>query len=133
METIFKVGDKVFDINFGWGKVTDVNPGDNYPIYVKFKRAKRCWYTNKGEYLLDSPPTLSFTEYKLNGFSQERPIDYNEWKGKWCAFWGDNYSIGFTISRYGGYAYGMHYSATPVSYDNARLLTEEEIKNFGLD
>lgn len=28
METIFKVGDKVFDISFGWGEVEEIQKGN---------------------------------------------------------------------------------------------------------
>lgn len=34
MESIFKVGDKVYDIMFGWGEVTSISTDDIY-IYIR--------------------------------------------------------------------------------------------------
>lgn len=81
---IFKVEDKVFDLKYGWGFVYDAR----CPIIVRFSE-----YTVS--YAKKDLKTLSFTEYTLQGFSQERPIalpkvgelclvrDYNNeyWRG----------------------------------------------------
>lgn len=78
MESNFKKGDKVFDILFGWGEVIEIEDGDfKYLLQVKFKE-ESVYYTLDGKYLEDAPRTLSFTEYTLNGFSQERLIDLPE-------------------------------------------------------
>jgi hypothetical protein len=73
METIFKKGDKVFCYMFGgWGEVIE-EYGAN-AIHCSFS-AGNVYLTKEGRYLhLNSiPPILSFTEYTLEGFSQERP------------------------------------------------------------
>ena len=78
MKTIFKVGDKVFDILNGWGEVTDDDYAGNYPILVRFKDLTLS-YTNDGKYnIFDNIKTLSLTEYTLEGVSQERPVTFEK-------------------------------------------------------
>ena len=85
-ETVFKVGDRVYCLLFGWGKVKcSLDPTSNdYPVEVIFKDTDGDdtfkSYTHDGCYYTGyhTKPTLSFTEYKLDGFSQERPIELPE-------------------------------------------------------
>lgn len=70
METNFKAGDRVYDVVWGWGIVTVTNRG----VEVKFDSGIYQSYKKDGRYSEDSKPTLSFTEYTLQGFSQKRPI-----------------------------------------------------------
>ena len=72
METIFKEGDKVFDIQYGWGIVKRIDFDANYPIFCRFDNDKQC-YSIDGKIISGAIPTLSFAEYTLEGFSQERP------------------------------------------------------------
>jgi len=72
METNFKIGDRVFCILSGWGTITGVNIGE-YPFSVEFDTNQYYTYSKDGCLNRHSPPTLSFTEYTLEGFSQERP------------------------------------------------------------
>lgn len=74
MKEIFKVEDKVFDFKYGWGFVYDAR----CPIIVRFSE-----YTVS--YAKKDLKTLSFTEYTLQGFSQERPIMLPE-VGELCLF-----------------------------------------------
>jgi len=60
---MFKVGDKVFHYKQGWGIVTD---------YTQF--LMRVEFTKSAQFLEKDDKLLSFTEYTLQGFSQERPI-----------------------------------------------------------
>jgi len=70
---IFKVGDRVYDIVWGWGVVTadmginNIEVKFDTNIYQTFKKDGRCAESSK--------PTLSFTEYTLQGFTQERPVE----------------------------------------------------------
>jgi hypothetical protein len=73
MKDIFKEGDRVFAYVFGWGKVIYVDNKDDFPIGVKFDGEDNESFTYDGRYYLGEPQILSFTEYKLEGFSQERP------------------------------------------------------------
>lgn len=71
METVFKVGDRVYDIVWGWGVVTSDLGINN--IEIKFDSNIYQSFRKDGRYA-DGSPTLSFTEYTLQGFTQERPI-----------------------------------------------------------
>ena len=62
--SIFKLEDKVFDFKYGWGFIFD----SRCPIIVRFSE-----YTVS--YAKKDLKTLSFTEYTLQGFSQERRIE----------------------------------------------------------
>ena len=59
----FKKGDRVFHIQYGWGIIE----GDKFNIYVKFDNK------NLAIMYISENNILSFTEYTLQGFSQERP------------------------------------------------------------
>lgn len=65
MKTIFKVGDRVFDIRYGWGIVEEVITA----VIVKFDAC----VMDRNHYWGRLLGVLSFTEYTLEGFSQERP------------------------------------------------------------
>ena len=74
---IFKTGDRVFAIQFGWGLVTKTLLTSNYPLTVLFDSGYEDDFTLEGTlFIMDINPTLSFTEYTLEGFSQERPNPY---------------------------------------------------------
>ena len=61
---IFKVGDRVFDIRYGWGKVTNCQDTPLYPIGVQFDdydSQEFIHYSNDGKASLgDNKPLLSF-------------------------------------------------------------------------
>ena len=80
-ETVFKVGDKVYCILYGWGIVYKIDDDDSYPVDVNFKLEgdmDTISYTCDGRLYSNTSPTLSFTEYTLDDFSQERPIELPE-------------------------------------------------------
>lgn len=71
---IFKGGDKVFHIEYGWG-VVGFQKSNKFPLVVKFREENVFTFTLDGKETSESKyPLLSFTEYTLQGFSQERPI-----------------------------------------------------------
>ena len=73
---MFKVGDKVFSCQFGWGKISKIDDCTGYPLYVSLPQGIHYNFTKCGRFFKeDLQPTLSFTEYDLvnGGFSQERP------------------------------------------------------------
>ena len=73
---IFKVGDRVFDALYGWGEVFSYKERHIFPMFVVFDDGKKAFYTWDGSFNKDCNPSLSFTEYKLEGFSQERQIKF---------------------------------------------------------
>ena len=75
---IFKVGDKVYCLIHGWGEVYCIYESTDFSVRVNFKEDSDVGYDYNGRYYQESKPTLSFTEYTLQGFSQERPIELPE-------------------------------------------------------
>jgi len=73
MDKIFKAGDKVYCILHGWGEVIYADYDDDFGIHVRFGIWEEESFTNDGRFYLGETPILSFTEYTLEGFSQERP------------------------------------------------------------
>ena len=104
----FEKGDRVFDYLKGWGEIVHLysdnweEVDDNYTVcVVKFDSSKEIIHFTK--YL--ATKTLSFTEYTLQGFTQEKPVNYEE---------------------YGRMVFGPY--ITNMYYDNFKPLTEEQIK-----
>lgn len=83
MKTVFKEGDKVYCFVNGHGVIKKILDRSSYPIEVSFNDGDEIDYTLDGRLYDDSNPTLSFTEYTLQGFSQERQIELPE-VGEWC-------------------------------------------------
>ena len=130
---IFKKRDRVFDIRFGWGIVITENIViDSFnPMVVQFDDEElRNYYTLRGK---DITKLLSFTEYELQGFSQERPVNYEEYVGKWGKFWDDNkerFIIGKLLyySKDGDDPFESEFNW----FENFEPLTEEQIKVLNL-
>lgn len=131
---IFRKGDRVYDATFGWGTVAAINNATLLPITVKFERDK-IFYTIDGKtYPTAIRPTLSFTEYTLQGFSQERPIDYTEYIGKWGKFWDIDVKtciIDRLIECKPDDEY--YFTTSEFGYLNFEPLTDEQIKILNLE
>lgn len=76
MNTIFKVGDRVYHYNYGWGKVIKIDYPYIYEVSVLFKRLKISFSKDGKRSIFDKFPSLSFTKYDFvnGGFSQKRPL-----------------------------------------------------------
>lgn len=85
MKTVFKEGDKVYCIVNGHGFVEKIVCNNSYPVRVEFENGDSDQYKSDGRLYDNSLPTLSFTEYTLQGFSQERPTKKPE-IGSLCLF-----------------------------------------------
>lgn len=131
METIFKKGDKVYDHQYGWGKIVNTEDSviKHYPIRVDFENGNST-YTCKGKYDVHmSSPSLSFTEYTLEGFSQERP---EELPKKGDIVWASNHKSDWYITYFlekdsiGGYKTTSHnpFDKNP-SYSHWNYITTE--------
>ena len=135
----FEKGDRVFDFLWGWGIVTDIFVSGLYIVKVNFDSTKKTiFFTKDGKYEhTDLTPRLSFTEYDLinGGFSQEKPINYEEYVGKWGKFWDSNKDIlligkllAYDNTENEGYPFENEFGY----YANFEPLTEEQIKMLGL-
>ena len=80
---IFKVGDKVYHAYYGWGEVHSIDGDEDNPINVDFKGFIMSFTKDGKEDVKELNSLLSFTEYTLQGFSQERPIVLPEY-GELC-------------------------------------------------
>lgn len=137
---IFKKGDRVFDIRFGWGTVVDDDNNKIYPIGIQFDNddsQEVIFYTGKGMInLREESSLLSFKEYGLDDrFTQERPINYNDYEGKWGAFWDSNKDILLIgkLSAYDNTENEDHPFENEFGYyANFEPLTEEQIKVLNL-
>lgn len=139
METTFKVGDRVYDIRFGWGTVKHIQEdvSSYFPVNVLFDNDKSQnlkFYSSEFD---EEKYTnlLSFTEYTLQGFSQERPINYEVYIGKWGRFFDKN-EIHIAIDKlvdYHGSSADASFESRFAHYSNFEPLTEEQIKILNLE
>lgn len=135
---IFKVGDKVFDIRYGWGEIEYIYLDGT--VNVHFGNIPRVYRADGKITNKDIFPLLSFTEYRFDDkFSQKRPVDYTEYEGKWGKFWnsGDS-SKNVEISIVEKVEYeefdGVKFAsiATGTYYDNFTPLSDEQLEMLGL-
>lgn len=132
---IFKVGDKVFDIFYGWGEVKEIQEEGIHVIRVDFDNYSTNYTKDGKDYHTHLSPILSFTEYDLvnGGFSQERPINYSNYIGKYCKFWNkDKHNT--VIDRFVSYdnSKTKFFESTFDYYENFEPLTEEQIEILNL-
>ena len=134
----FEKGDRVFDYIKGWGEIVHTysdnweEGDDNYTVgVVKFDSSKEIIHFTK--YL--ATKMLSFTEYTLQGFTQEKPVNYEEYVGKLGQFWDSNKDIllickllAYDNTENEGYPFENEFGY----YANFEPLTEEQIKVLGL-
>lgn len=73
-DCMFKVGQEVWCLLYGKGKVVKVYDTDDYPIKVEFDNADSQYYTRNGKYHVDCNRTLFFSEPKIE--AQEFPFKY---------------------------------------------------------
>ena len=130
----FEKGDRVFDYLKGWGEIVHLysdnweEVDDNYTVcVVKFDSSKEIIHFTK--YL--ATKTLSFTEYTLQGFTQEKPVNYEEYVEKWGVFW-DKWWDGYYISKLKGIDINNGFTefidSASGKWDKFEPLTEEQMK-----
>ena len=134
----FEKGDRVFHYLKGWGEIVHTysdnweEVDDNYTVcVVKFDSSEELQHFTK--YL--ATKTLSFTEYTLQGFTQEKPVNYEEYVGKRGKFWDSDKDVlliskllAYDNTEYEGYPFENEFGY----YANFEPLTEEQIKVLGL-
>jgi len=79
MKNVFKEKDRVFHILYGWGTVEEVTIHNKITVHFDIGRRKSGYIINSFCKL------LSFTEYTLQGFTQERPFE--PIIGKYYYYW----------------------------------------------
>lgn len=134
MERNFEIGDKVFDIRYGWGVVESFEVDLGWEsIEVRFDNSLISYTLSGPEDFDNELRLLSFTEYTLNGFTKEKPIDYNKFVGKWGMFWSNNSKDERIISKLESYG-GKYFKSTAsiTLYGNFKPLTDEQIESLGL-
>ncbi len=81
MSSVFKVGQKVWSVHTGWGKITEIQD-DEYPILVESVDADGCrdfsYFTASGRYLIGAPRSLFFKEVIPPEDALIPPIEYVE-------------------------------------------------------
>jgi len=100
-KVIFKVEDKVYHVLFGWGIITS----DYNEYIVKFNDVKQEIGFHKIQSL------ISFTEYTLQGFNQERPVELPE-VGELCLV-RDDESIHWRVREFAFEHNGTFYVKEP--------------------
>ena len=75
---MFKVGDRVFNYQYGWGTINEELTKYILVLFDNCKSVSIPFAKDGKETSRSERPTLSFTEYTLEGFSQERPIELPE-------------------------------------------------------
>jgi hypothetical protein len=98
---IFKVGDKVYHVLFGWGIISS-----NYTVYIV-----KCQGVKKEVAFDVTQSLISFTEYTLQGFTQERPIELPE-VGELCLV-RDDESIHWRVREFAFEHNGTFYVKEP--------------------
>lgn len=71
---MFKVGDRVFNYQYGWGTINEELTKYILVLFDNCKSVSIPFAKDGKETSRSERPTLSFTEYNLQGFSQERPV-----------------------------------------------------------
>lgn len=127
-KTVFKKGDRVFHIEYGWGEVIKDDDNFSFPIIVKFEDMEQASFLATGKELPESlQPLLSFTEYTLQGFSQERPIElpsYGE-----CVFYSFD-DVNWRIASFETYSDGMILLRAEITNGVTKTFFCKNIKRF---
>lgn len=134
MDRNFEIGDKVFDIRYGWGVVENFEVDLGWEsIEVRFDNSLISYTLSGHGEIGDELCLLSFTEYTLNGFTKEKAIDYSKFIDKWGMFWSNKDKDERIIGKLGGYDDRYFKSTTSITlYAYFKPLTDEQIKSLGL-
>ena len=75
MSKEFKLNERVFHPTQGWGKVSQIDLDNQYPLKVRFKNGTYTGFTVDGKFSTsDTYPTLSYKEYGRREDKQKKPI-----------------------------------------------------------
>lgn len=136
---MFKIDQKVFDYSYGWGKIKIIYKEDR--LTVHFPKDLRVDYSKNGCRFLSAVkgdvsefPTLATKEYKLDGFTQEPQINWEDYIGKWCIFKDSKYDEPLFIHKLKSVdERGFFYDQGDNSWSVCEPLTEEQTKVLNLE
>jgi hypothetical protein len=122
----FKIGDNVFDYRHGWMIIDALNHEDDDLIEVITKIKKKDFHSQYFYYYEETLKTLSFTEYTLEGITQERLNEefkvgdigyfFHDYNRKTCAFGkltAITHNNRYQISSYNSHGSYQNFSLTP--------------------
>lgn len=147
----FEINQKVFDYSYGWGKIVKITTTsdsseepiivfiNNKDIYNFYDLDGRnvCLIDNIIKYRAANP-TLSTKEYYLEDFTQEPQINYTKYINKWgkFGFSEDKIEIIGILKDFRETSEGLKYfypfENRNISYEYFQLLSDEQLKIFGL-
>lgn len=147
----FEINQKVFDYSYGWGKIVKITTTsdsseepiivfiNNKDIYNFYDLDGRnvCLIDNIIKYRAANP-TLSTKEYYLEDFTQEPQINYTKYINKWgkFGFSEDKIEIIGILKDFRETSEGLKYfypfEDRNISYEYFQLLSDEQLKIFGL-
>ncbi|MGL4999410.1 MAG: hypothetical protein ACRC5T_10620 [Cetobacterium sp.] len=87
---MFKVGDKVYDVRHGWGKVEDVEYSTLFPILVDFEEYFDMYTVDGKDAILDKKACLFFEQIEIPDSALTR--------AKFRASYGEKY---YSVNHYG--------------------------------
>lgn len=147
----FEINQKVFDYSYGWGKIVKITTTsdsseepiivfiNNKDIYNFYDLDGRnvCLIDNIIKYRAANP-TLSTKEYYLENLTQEPQINYTKYINKWgkFGFSEDKIEIIGILKDFRETSEGLKYfypfEDRNISYEYFQLLSDEQLKIFGL-
>lgn len=119
---IFRKGDPVYHHKHGWRTIESF-------MHVGQKNTNVYKFTDG---TTDVEDMLSFTEYRIevSNFTQERPIDYNDYIGKWGGFYDNDLNNAY-LCKLDEYLPGYSHQFVTVSgcrYINFKPLSDEAVE-----
>lgn len=118
-----------------------------FKSYTKYAREKSIITFTECKVVFDNTPEeskdygfsivyeseLSFTEYSLQGFSQRRPINYEDYIGCWGRFWDNGMAKVEGVLSYAGSDVAYPYSRKGgLEYENFEPYPKEVLTSLGL-
>lgn len=123
-DVLFNKGERVYVAGYGWGTVSIDR--QTHHVLIDFDNFNNLCGVDVNRNF------VSYTEYKIENFSQEKPVNYEEYIGKLGKFW-DEGEENFVVGKLLKYEDKMFYVKDYGYYEHFELLSEEQIKVLGLE
>lgn len=134
---MFTLDQKVFDYFYGCGKIVKIDSSGDILVHFNNHDGSGLWYTKEGfmtddVYVLN--PTLATKEYKLDGFTQEPQINWEDYIGKWCIFKDSINDEGLYLHKLKSVnEFGFFYDHGDNCWSVCEPLSEEQVKILNLE